>query len=70
MLISIRIYFYVGRRMCIGEQMVKNEAFLFISNTLQRYTFKFPEGEPWPPIADQGGLIRSPVPYKVCAIPR
>ena len=60
----------LGRRMCVGEQLVKNEAFLFVSNMLQRYTIKFPNGEPWPPIKDTGGLIRSPLAFRVCLIPR
>ena len=66
------MYYYdlLGRRMCIGEQMVKNEAFLFVSTTLQRYTIKFPDGEPWPPIKDSGGLTRILPPYKVCFVPR
>lgn len=63
-------YFSSGRRMCPGEQMVKNETFLYVSNTLQRYTIKLPPGKPKPTLRDHGGLIRSPHHYDVLIEPR
>lgn len=70
LLIVTLVLFTTGRRMCPGEQMVKNETFLYVSNTLQRYTIKLPPGKPKPTLRDHGGLIRSPHHYDVLIEPR
>jgi len=34
------IYFYIGRRSCIGERLANKELFLFLVNFFQKFTFR------------------------------
>ncbi|XP_019639938.1 PREDICTED: cytochrome P450 2D6-like [Branchiostoma belcheri] len=57
-------------RRCLGEQLAKFELFLFFTSLLQRFTFKLPEGAPTPDTEGIFGLVFSPKPFEICAIPR
>ena len=45
-----------GRRSCLGEQLAKQELFLFFTHLVMSFEFKVPEGETLPP---QKGLSGS-----------
>ena len=40
---------FTGRRSCLGEQLAKQELFLFLAHLIQNFEFKVPEGETLPP---------------------
>nr|BAV93932.1 cytochrome P450 18G1 [Chamberlinius hualienensis] len=68
--------FSIGRRICLGEDVARNEIFLIAASMLQKFNFE-PEmsmdGTEVPlPTLDQtrGGFLRSPMSYKIRAIPR
>ncbi|XP_039463173.1 cytochrome P450 2J2-like [Oreochromis aureus] len=61
--------FSAGKRVCIGEQLVRMELFLFFTSLLQRFSFSAPAGEQ-PSLEFQLGAIRCPKPYRLCAVPR
>ncbi|XP_022089645.1 cytochrome P450 2J3-like [Acanthaster planci] len=64
------IPFSIGRRMCIGEQLAKMELFIFLTHLFHQFTIKKPEDSP--PVSFKGimGVTLSPLPYKVCVVPR
>ncbi|KAI8494246.1 hypothetical protein Bbelb_280060 [Branchiostoma belcheri] len=62
--------FSVGPRRCLGEHLAKFELFLFFTSLLQQFTFKLPEGAPTPDTEGIFGLVFSPKPFKICALPR
>ncbi|BFZ10074.1 hypothetical protein BsWGS_13113 [Bradybaena similaris] len=62
--------FCIGRRSCLGEALAKMELFLFLSSMIQKYHFRLPEGSPLPALEDRFGLSCSPLPYKLCLVPR
>lgn len=59
-----------GRRVCMGEQLAKMELFLSVTNLLQTFHFRLPEGAPRPPLQGRFGLTLAPCPYTVCINPR
>ncbi|XP_004437986.1 PREDICTED: cytochrome P450 2D14-like [Ceratotherium simum simum] len=62
--------FSAGRRSCLGEPLARMELFLFFTCLLQRFSFSVPAGQPRP--SDHGvfGILVSPFPYQLCAVPR
>ncbi|CAH6791262.1 cytochrome P450 2D28 [Phodopus roborovskii] len=62
--------FSAGRRACLGEPLARMELFLFFTCLLQRFSFSVPTGQPRP--SDHGvfGVLTSPTPYELCALPR
>eukprot|EP00058_Branchiostoma_floridae_P003704 XP_002589192.1 hypothetical protein BRAFLDRAFT_74651 [Branchiostoma floridae] len=62
--------FSTGPRRCLGEQLAKFELFLFFTSLLQQFTFKLPEGAPPPDTEGIFGLVFSPKPFEICALPR
>ncbi|XP_066275396.1 uncharacterized protein [Branchiostoma lanceolatum] len=62
--------FSTGPRKCLGEQLAKYELFLFFTSLLQQFTFKLPDGAPPPDTEGIFGLVLSPRPFEICAIPR
>ncbi|KAK1165097.1 cytochrome P450 2J2-like [Acipenser oxyrinchus oxyrinchus] len=61
--------FSAGKRVCLGEQLARMELFLFFTSVLQKVTFSSPEGVE-PSLQFKAGTTLSPLPYKICAIPR
>ncbi|XP_051855523.1 cytochrome P450 2J4-like [Antechinus flavipes] len=61
--------FSVGKRACLGEQLARAELFLFFTSLLQKFTFQPPPNTQLS-LDFLSGLTVSPVPYKICAIPR
>uniref|UniRef100_A0A3Q1JSW2 Uncharacterized protein n=1 Tax=Anabas testudineus TaxID=64144 RepID=A0A3Q1JSW2_ANATE len=61
--------FSAGKRVCIGEQLARMELFLFFTSLLQRFSFSAPPGEQ-PTLEFTLGAMRSPKPYRLCAVAR
>ncbi|XP_078525913.1 cytochrome P450 2J2-like isoform X2 [Lissotriton helveticus] len=62
--------FLIGNRVCLGEQLAKMELFLYFTTLLQRFSFKAPKDVQLIVSKFTVGLTLSPLPYKICAIPR
>ena len=63
-------YYSAGRRSCFGEQLARQELFLFVVSLVQRLRFEC-ESEEMPdetPLGEE--LILKPKPFKLKAIPR
>ena len=58
-----------GRRSCLGEQLARQELFLFFTHLIQNFEFKVPDGETKPPQKGIWALTYKPPIYNVCAIP-
>ncbi|XP_051855520.1 cytochrome P450 2J4-like [Antechinus flavipes] len=61
--------FSMGKRVCLGEQLARAELFIFFTSLLQKFTFQPPPNTQLS-LDFRFGLTISPVPYKICAIPR
>ncbi|XP_024906416.1 cytochrome P450 2D14 isoform X1 [Pteropus alecto] len=62
--------FSAGRRSCLGEPLARMELFLFFTCLLQRFSFSVPAGQPRPSDHGAYGLLITPAPYELCAVPR
>ncbi|XP_078575958.1 cytochrome P450 2D15-like [Branchiostoma floridae x Branchiostoma japonicum] len=62
--------FGTGPRRCLGDQLAKFELFLFFTSMLQQFTFKLPEGAPTPDTEGIFGLVFTPKPFEICALPQ
>jgi len=60
----------VGKRSCIGEQLGRQEIFLFLVALLQNFYFRPPEGQDWIDEREQWGVTNSPSAYEVRMIVR
>ncbi|XP_077147712.1 cytochrome P450 2A10-like [Ranitomeya variabilis] len=63
------IPFSAGKRSCAGESLAKMELYMFFTRLLQNFTFKAPPGAALD-LTPAVGFTASPMPYKMCAIPR
>ncbi|XP_056671012.1 cytochrome P450 2J2-like isoform X2 [Monodelphis domestica] len=61
--------FSAGKRVCLGEQLARAELFIFFTCLLQRFTFQAPPDTQLS-LDFRTGVTISPVPYKICALPR
>ncbi|XP_014648828.1 PREDICTED: cytochrome P450 2D14-like [Ceratotherium simum simum] len=62
--------FSAGRRSCLGEPLARMELFLFFTCLLQRFSFSVPAGQPRPSDHGVSGVLVTPSPYQLCAVPR
>ncbi|XP_066270582.1 cytochrome P450 2U1-like [Branchiostoma lanceolatum] len=63
--------FSAGRRVCIGEQMARNELMIFFTTMMTHFTFKLPEGAPAPDTSKgKLGITLSPPDFEVLAVRR
>ncbi|XP_072537953.1 cytochrome P450 2J2-like [Salminus brasiliensis] len=61
--------FSAGKRVCLGETLARKELFLFMTFLLQRFTFSPGPGEELS-LKGQLGFTHTPIPYRMCVIPR
>jgi len=67
---DFKLTIVAGKRSCLGEQLGRQEAFLFIVSLLQNFDFKPPEGQVR--ISERGslGVSYSPTDFNVRMLPR
>ena len=59
-----------GKRTCPGEQLGRQEMFLFLVSLLQNFYFKPPEGHDSIEVEEVWGVTNVPSDFKVRMIPR
>ena len=59
------IPFSIGRRVCIGETLARDELFLMISAIFQIFSVKVDPNEPPPSLEPVPGPVSSPKPHKL-----
>jgi len=59
-----------GKRSCLGEQLARQEIFLFLVALLQNFYFRPPEGQDGIDVREEWGLTISPSAYKVRMVAR
>ena len=57
--------FSAGPRVCFGEALAKCELFLFLSHTLQVFSFEKAPGQELPKLEGHIGLTREPFPFQI-----
>ncbi len=57
----------IGRRSCLGEQLVRREVFLFFTRILHKFRLSVPEGHTLPPAQGYTRVITKPPPFKLAA---
>ena len=55
--------FSVGRRVCIGENLAKNELFLFITSIIQTFHVTWDPSRPKPGLEKVSGPVQGPKPH-------
>lgn len=70
LLISFSSDFLIGRRMCLGEQLAKQELFMVFTGILHSYRVVVPEGASPPDDSHGGGIVLKSKPYEVQFLPR
>ncbi|XP_072505770.1 cytochrome P450 2J2-like isoform X2 [Notamacropus eugenii] len=61
--------FSIGKRVCLGEHLARDELFLFFTSLLQKFTFQTPPNTQLR-FDCRYGMTVSPAPYQICALPR
>ena len=56
-----------GRRSCLGEQLARQELFLFVTHLIQSFEFKVPEGETLPPEKGLWAMTHKPPIHNITA---
>ncbi len=62
--------FSTGRRTCLGEQLARQELFLFFTNMMHNFDIHLSEGAAVPDEEPIDKLVLGPKPYQVCFKPR
>ena len=69
-MLNLTAYYVTGRRTCLGEQLARQELFLFFANILKSFSIQTPEGTPALSEDPVLRLVLAPQSYKVCFVPR
>ncbi|XP_069672280.1 methyl farnesoate epoxidase-like [Periplaneta americana] len=59
------IPFGVGKRVCVGEVLLRSVAFLFFTSIVQEFWLSVPEGDPKPSTVPLSGFTIAPAPFRV-----
>ncbi|KAJ4434999.1 hypothetical protein ANN_23571 [Periplaneta americana] len=59
------IPFGVGKRVCVGEVLLRSVAFLFFTSIVQEFWLSVPEGDPKPSTLPLSGFTIAPAPFRV-----
>jgi len=60
----------VGKRSCLGEQLARQEIFLFLVSLLQNFYFRPPDGQDSIEVREVWGLTNAPSDYDVRMVSR
>ncbi|XP_043242079.1 cytochrome P450 2L1-like [Amphibalanus amphitrite] len=60
------IPFGIGKRVCMGESLARQESFLFLANLIHQFDITPPEGEGVPPLVFQQGVVQGSGPFRAC----
>jgi len=60
----------VGKRSCLGEQLARQEIFLFLVSLLQNFYFKPPEGQDSIDVQELWTVTNAPSDYEVRMVER
>ena len=69
-LITLYFVFVAGKRSCLGEQMARQEVFLFLVSLLQNFNIKPAEGQDCIDVHEVWGAANAPSAYKVRFVER
>ena len=59
-----------GKRSCMGEELARQEIFLFLASLLQNFYFKPPEGQESIDVQEMWGITNAPSDYEVRVVER
>lgn len=64
-MLQIFLLFFIGRRSCIGEILVKNIMLLFVARFFQKYKIQLPVGYENPRTEPRLGVTNGVYPFKL-----
>ena len=64
---DVVVFVIAGRRSCLGEQLARQQLFLFFTHLIQSFEFKVPEGETLPPQKGKWFITYRPPVYNLVA---
>ena len=67
---EMRVFFFTGKRRCLGETLAKASLFLFFSTLMHNFAISLSPYEPMPSLEGYDGVTLSPKPFSVKLVPR
>jgi len=58
-------YLFIFQRSCLGENLAKEEVFLFLANILKRFSLSLDPSQPQPTFEPQKGFMLHPQDYRL-----